>query len=189
MAGTLLGPLQGHVRQPLSRFRTVVARCKPSDKSEKEKDGMVKEAVEQLRKADVTQEAAREMMKMWREVRFLQSLLARDDDCMGGLQQVRLLAERSHGRSRRAAQTLQGQRQCSNWPLHHSALPRRPRVLCGAYLRRSSATTQADRQAQAVAQPTTYACGPSSHDGPAAMLALTCCTGRGVDVGCDLPLP
>lgn len=57
------------MRKPLPRSITAVVRCKPDDKAEKEKDVLVKDAVEQLRKADIDQAAAREMMKMWKEVR------------------------------------------------------------------------------------------------------------------------
>lgn len=56
---------------PVSRRVTSVVRCEPSNKDDAEKDALVKEAVKQLRKADVDQASAREMMKLWKEVRFL----------------------------------------------------------------------------------------------------------------------
>jgi methylphosphotriester-DNA--protein-cysteine methyltransferase len=63
--------LVGRVCQPLSTRYRLVARCKPTGKDDAEKDELVKEAVKTLRKADIDQAAAREMMKMWKEVENL----------------------------------------------------------------------------------------------------------------------
>lgn len=59
--------LHGRVCLPLIRRSKVAVRCKPDEKEDNEK--LVKEAVKQLRGADVDQASAREMMKMWKEVR------------------------------------------------------------------------------------------------------------------------